>query len=292
MPMQLLLITEHFHELIVQISARPLESLGVVVNLILIESLLSVDNAAVLATMVLDLPKDQRRKALRYGILGAYFFRGICLLFAAVLIKFWLFKPIGGIYLLFLAVKHFFFEKDASEDESPAVEIREKKRSWLYRKTRGALGSFWSTVLMVEIMDIAFSIDNVIAANAYSKNIMLIWLGVFIGILAMRFVSQGFVGLMEKYPFLEHCAFLVIALLGVKLTLAAYTHNFPCGRFTRFLDGPNECFLHNGQPIPEGSHPIIWGDILTSGLSLGIFLIPILTSWAFNFPKHHMEDNN
>ena len=82
-------------------------SLIIIFNLILIESLLSVDNAAVIATMVLDLPPDQRKRALRYGILGAYFFRGLCLIFAAWLIKIWWLKPLGGLYLIYLAVDYF-----------------------------------------------------------------------------------------------------------------------------------------------------------------------------------------
>lgn len=284
------MIFQQFEALIQQIGARPLASLGVVVNLIIIESLLSVDNAAVLATMVLDLPKDQRRKALRYGILGAYFFRGVCLLFASALITIWWFKPLGGLYLLFLALHYFLTPKKDPATASVLVDIPEKKRSWIYRKTRGALGNFWSTVLMVEIMDIAFSIDNVIAANAYSKNIILIWLGVFIGILTMRFVSQGFVGLMEKYPFLQNCAFLVIGMLGLKLTLAGYTHFNPCSALAVFMEGKNECLLHHGKEIPAGEHPLIWGDIITSALSMAIFFVPILTSWLFNFPKHQRHN--
>jgi YkoY family integral membrane protein len=275
---------DSFHELLDQIAQKPFHSLGVVVNLIIIESLLSIDNAAVLATMVLDLPKRQRAKALRYGIIGAYVFRGIALLFAAVLISIWWFKPLGGLYLLYLAL-HYFFKKKGHLD-TPQEELEEKKRSWFYQRTLGALGPFWTTVVMVEAMDAAFSIDNVIAANAYSKNIILIWVGVFIGILAMRFVAQGFVRLMEKYPFLEICAYAVIALLGLKLTLSGLNHFMPCSDFAVFLEGPNECYLHNGQPIPEGEHPRVWGDILTSVFSLGIFFIPVLTSILFNWPHH------
>jgi YkoY family integral membrane protein len=79
----------------------------IILNLIVIESLLSVDNAAVLATMVLDLPKEQRNRALRYGIIGAYVFRGICLFLAAWLVKIWWLKPLGGLYLLYLAFNYF-----------------------------------------------------------------------------------------------------------------------------------------------------------------------------------------
>ncbi len=275
---------QSFHELLEQITRAPLAALGVVLNLILIESLLSVDNAAVLATMVLDLPKDQRPKALRYGILGAYVFRGISLLFAAMLIAIWWVKPLGGLYLLWLAMRYFWRRK---KHDDPAVEAREQKRSWLYRKTLGALGPFWATVVMVEAMDAAFSIDNVIAANAYSRNIILIWIGVFIGILAMRFVTQGFVKLMERYPFLETCAYCVIALLGFKLLLSGVNHFAPCTAFAHFMDGPSECLESQGKHLPLGEHTQVAGDVLTSVFSLAIFFIPIATSLLFGWPRHH-----
>lgn len=277
---------ENFQELLQQIIDKPIPALSVVVNLIVIESLLSVDNAAVLATMVLDLPKDQRRKALKYGILGAYFFRGLCLFFAALLIQIWWFKPLGGIYLLVLAVKHFTKKKKPDEDASLQDELEHKKESKLYRLTIGAFGPFWATVILVEIMDLAFSIDNVIAANAYTRNIILIWIGVFIGILAMRFVAQGFVKLMEKYPFLDTCAFVVIGLLGAKLTLALYTHFSPCSKVSLFLEGPQACLESQGKHLPYGEHPMIWGDILTSVISISIFFLPVISSLLFNFPRH------
>jgi YkoY family integral membrane protein len=281
---------ESFHELLEQIAHRPLASLGVVANLIIIESLLSVDNAAVLATMVLDLPKDQRPKALRYGLLGAYIFRGVALLFAALLISIWWVKPLGGIYLLWLASRYFFRQIKQRRQLSPHEELEEKKRGWLYHKTLGALGPFWATVVMVELMDIAFSIDNVIAANAYSRNIILIWIGVFIGILAMRFVAQSFVKLMERYPFLESCAYTVIALLGLKLTLAGISHFHPCSGFALFMEGPNDCLLSQGKSLPAGEHPTVWGDMLTSGLSLAIFFLPVLSSLLFNWPRRGTRD--
>ncbi|MBW7912334.1 MAG: TerC family protein [Taibaiella sp.] len=282
---------DNLQELFQQIIDKPVPSLTVILNLILIESLLSVDNAAVLATMVLDLPKDQRKKALKYGIIGAYVFRGICLLFAALLIQIWWFKPVGGIYLLILAIKYFFTKKK-KEDEDPqtiAEELDRKKKSWLYRKTLGAFGPFWSTVILVELMDLAFSIDNVIAANAYTNNIILIWVGVFIGILAMRFVAQGFVRLMEKYPFLSVCAYTVIGILGLKLTLSMVAHFYPCSGFALFLEGPQSCLESQGKHLPLGEHPTVWGDIVTSFLSIAIFIVPVLTSILFNFPKHQRE---
>lgn len=259
---------------------NPIPAALVIGNLILIESLLSVDNAAVLATMVMDLPKNQRDKALKYGIIGAYVFRGLALLFASFLVQFWYLKPLGGLYLLYLVWDWW----KGKQTETKEDDFVDKKGNWLYKMTVGTFGNFWATVALVELMDMAFSIDNVFAAVAFSKNIILIWIGVFIGILAMRFVAQAFVRLMEKYAFLETCAFTVIGILGVKLLLSVYSHFSPCTGFSEFLEGKNACLESQGLPIPEG-HTMVWGDIVTSLLTVAIFLIPILTSLLFNFPK-------
>jgi YkoY family integral membrane protein len=234
----------------------------VILNLIVIESLLSVDNAAVLATMVLDLPKEQRDRALKYGIIGAYVFRGICLFLAGWLVKVWFLKPLGGLYLLYLAYDY--FKKKSRKDSEE--EVIDKNKSWLYRSTVGALGTFWSTVALVEVMDLAFSIDNVFAAVAFTDHMPLIYIGVFIGILAMRFVAQSFVRLMERFPFLETIAFLVIGILGLKLVSSIFSHYNPDSAFGRYLDGEQL-------------------DLIVSILTVAIFVIPILTSYFFNFPK-------
>ena len=249
-------------ELLQQILDNPGASLAIIGNLIIIESLLSVDNAAVLATMVMDLPEKQRDKALKYGIWGAYIFRGLAMIFASVLLKFWFLKPLGGLYLLYLVYGYW----KGKQTESAEDDFVDKNGNWLYKATVGSLGSFWATVCLVELMDMAFSIDNVFAAVAFTPNIILVCIGVFIGILAMRFIAQWFVKLMEKYNFLETAAFVVIAVLGVKLTLSLFEHFYPESDFSRFLS----------------SHA---ADIGISILTVAIFFIPILTSMVFNFPR-------
>ena len=240
----------------------------IVFTLIIIESLLSVDNAAVLATMVMDLPKEQRAKALKYGIIGAYVFRGICLLLASWLIKIWWLKLIGGLYLLYLAIDYFITKKTPQ----PEDDLIDKKSNFIYRNTLGLFGKFWSTVIMIEAMDLAFSMDNVFAVVAFTDNIWLICIGVFIGILAMRFVAQGFVKLMEKYPFLEKAAFIVIGILGVKLTLSVYSHFYPEDTLSKIIEGHN-------------------ADLYLSFITVGIFIVPIITSLLFNYPKKHINDD-
>lgn len=235
----------------------------IILNLIVIESLLSVDNAAVLATMVMDLPKNQRDKALKYGIIGAYVFRGICLLLAAWLVTIWWLKPLGGLYLLYLAFDY--FRKKNAKKESGEEEI-DKSKSWIYKSTVGLVGTFWATVALVEVMDLAFSIDNVFAAVAFTDHIWLIYIGVFIGILAMRFVAQAFVKLMEKFSFLETVAFIVIGVLGVKLTSSLFTHFYPALPISHLIEGEKT-------------------DLLISIFTVAIFIIPVITSILFNYPK-------
>jgi len=126
------------NEQIQQVLNSPLPSLVVIGNLVIIESLLSVDNAAVLATMVMDLPKEQRSKALRFGILGAYLFRGLALFFAGFLIRFWFLKPLGGLYLLYLVYDWY----KGKQTESKEDDFIDKKGNWLYKATIGSLGNF------------------------------------------------------------------------------------------------------------------------------------------------------
>jgi predicted tellurium resistance membrane protein TerC len=150
--------------------------------------------------------------------------------------------------------------------------------NWLYRATVGSFGNFWATVALVELMDMAFSIDNVFAAVALVEKFpdplkyFLVCLGVFIGILAMRFVAQWFVKLMSKYAFLETCAFVVIGILGIKLMLSLVEHYQPNSELSIFLK----------------SHT---ADILISGFTVVIFFLPILTSMLFNFPKRNVLED-
>lgn len=243
-----------------QILAQPIPALMVVLNLIVIESLLSLDNATVLAIMVRPLREDQRDKALKYGIIGAYVFRGLALIFASFIIKIWWLKPLGGLYLLYMVFDWWKGKQDKYEDE-----VHEVEKSAFHHFLEKYLGVFWTTVLMVELMDIAFSIDNVFAAVAFTPNILLVIVGVFIGILSMRFVAQYFNKMINHFPFLETSAFIVIFILGLKLTFSIYEHFYKDSALTKAMTS------HTAETV-------------LSLLTVLIFVVPIITSKLFNFP--------
>jgi YkoY family integral membrane protein len=181
-------------------------------NIMILEIVLSIDNAAVLATMVKELPKEQQKKALTYGIAGAYVFRGLALLFASILIKLVWLKVAGGLYLMYLAYKALSSKVETEGSSKMTIKIP-------------FLSALWSTIVAIEMMDLVFSIDNVFAAVAFTPNLWLICGGVFVGILAMRFATTKFVKVLEKNPILERVAYWVIGALGLKLVSSYWLHD-------------------------------------------------------------------
>ncbi len=178
-------------------------SWGVIGSLIILEGLLSADNALVLAVMVKHLPKNQRKKALFYGIFGAYIFRIIAIGLGVSLIKIAWIKIVCGHYLLWIVFQNL-LKKNEEE------EVKQGK------------AGFWGTVLTVELMDIAFSFDSVIAAFGVSNQVWVLFFGGVLGILMMRGVAQLFITLIEKIPELETTAFLLIAIISVKMIASAF----------------------------------------------------------------------
>jgi len=175
--------------------------------LVALEGLLSADNAMVLAVLVLGLPKDKQRGALRYGIVGAFAFRTLATLAAVYLIRLGWVKLAGAGYLLYLVYHHFFMTDAESRRTPPAA------RPWL------GLSAFWATVVKVELTDIVFAIDSILVAVAMSPKIWVILSGGLLGIVMMRLVIGRLLALIERYPPLVDGAFVIIFWVGAKLLL-------------------------------------------------------------------------
>jgi len=180
--------------------------------LVALEGLLSADNAMVLAVLVLGLPKVEQRKALRYGILGAFAFRITAIVLAVYLIQLQFVMLVGAAYLLWLPYTHFAGHEDAAARRRP-----KRAASWL------GMSPFWSTVVKVELTDIVFAIDSILVAVAMSNKLWVIITGGILGVIAMRLVIGQLLVLVNRYPTLVDGAFVIIAWVGVKLVLE-YLH--------------------------------------------------------------------
>ena len=200
----------------------------IVVQLIFLEGLLSIDNAAVLGAMVAPLPLDegvpwpkwlagvghrldpilgaQQDAALKVGLLGAYAGRGLMLLVAHQIVRYPWLQLLGGAYLVYLGIEHLgLSDAEAAAHDRPGM-------------TPEAPG-FWQVVLMVELADLVFSLDNVVAAVALSDHILVVLAGVALGILALRWAASYFAIMVEKEPILQDAAYLLVLVIGLRFCL-------------------------------------------------------------------------
>jgi YkoY family integral membrane protein len=205
----------------------------VLLVLVALEGLLAADNALVLAIMVKHLPLEDRKKALFYGLAGAFLFRFGSLYAISYLVDVWQLQAIGALYLLFMAGNHIFRKLvNGKYDEDETEKPKEKT----LRKASG----FWATVLKVEIADIAFAVDSILAAVALAvmlpntplPNIggldggkfLVVFAGGMLGLIIMRFAANLFVALLHKRPGLEIAAFFIVGWVGVKLAVYTLSH--------------------------------------------------------------------
>lgn len=215
--------------------------IGKVALLVVLEALLSADNALILAIIVRHLPKEEQKKALFYGLAGAFALRFAAILLASHILQFWWLQAIGAAYLIYLPVKHFI--KHARAESS--VQGKE-----------GA--GFWMTVIYADLADLAFAIDSVLVAvavvNTQSK-IWVVYAGAFIGIVLLRFAAGWCLRLLEKYPVLDHVAYALVGWAGVKLFLAS-GHTFVAWHDKAF---PKTPFAYQ---VPEMHPAIFWGGMV------------------------------
>ena len=232
--------------------------------LVLLEGVLSIDNALVLGLLAKRLPPHLRPRALSYGLVGAFVFRVFAIATASFLLKWTFVKLLGGGYLIFIAVKHLFFEAQEEDGEKLVLdasghpvlvdvetggvlttaqedlEIKERVPVGSSLVTGDAAGtvpvakdradepaagrrwpSFWSTVVVIELTDIAFAVDSILAAMALAgsrqEKLWVVITGGILGVILMRFAAAVFVKLLDRFPRFEESAYLLVIVIGLKL---------------------------------------------------------------------------
>ncbi|MGG2093087.1 TerC family protein [Bacillus sp. S13(2024)] len=203
----------------------------VLLILVVLEGILAADNALVLAIMVKHLPEEKRKKALFYGLAGAFVFRFGSLFMISFLVDVWQVQAIGAVYLMFIAVNHLvktYVKKNGTNEETEKKETEKKQEN------------FWWTVFKVEVADIAFAVDSILAAVALAVTLpetnlgtigsldtaqfFVIFAGGMIGLIIMRFAASAFVNLLKRKPGLETAAFMIVGWVGVKLAVHTLAH--------------------------------------------------------------------
>jgi tellurite resistance protein TerC len=203
-----------------------MSTIFIILQLIFLEGILSIDNAAVLGAMVAHLPThepliwppplkalgaalhpllgNQRTAALRAGLLGAYVGRGLMLTLASVVVRNPWLRVLGAAYLVRLACDNLGLAEPGEADAHVHPLVGR---------------NFWNIVVTVELADLAFSLDNVVAAVALSSQLWVVLLGVALGILLMRFAAGWFSYAVEREPVLKTAAYVLVFNVGVELLL-------------------------------------------------------------------------
>lgn len=212
-----------------------LNYLLVLVMLVFMEGILSADNALVLAVMVKPLPPNSRPKALFYGLIGALVLRFLALFAVSWLANVWQAQAVGAAYLMFVAVMNIYKYKTSHNGESSSIDdIKADVPMKAGRK------EFWKTVAKVEIADLAFAVDSILAAVAVAISLkptgfghlggmdigqfLVVFVGGMAGVVIMRFAASVFVKLLDERPKLELAAFLLVGWISIKLAIVSMAH--------------------------------------------------------------------
>ncbi|MEH1843258.1 MAG: hypothetical protein V7L20_32115 [Nostoc sp.] len=175
----------------------------VLLILVLLEALLSADNAIALAAIARGLEDEElERKGLNFGLVVAYVLRITLILTATWVQQFWQFELLGAAYLLWLVFQH--FTSQQSEDDH-------------YHGPR--FNSLLQAIPVIAFTDLAFSLDSVTTAIAVSQEKWLVLTGATIGIITLRFMAGLFIRWLDEYENLEDAGYVTVALVGLRLLL-------------------------------------------------------------------------
>jgi len=226
--------------------------LAVIALLAVLEGALSIDNALVLGLLAKRLKKDEQGRALNIGMFLAFLFRFVAIFAAALLLRYTFVKLLGGGYLVYIAVRHLFFETkqleegkiELDEHGNPVLlettghdlteaenekEIRGRVPVYVKPQTveRAGFAQFWPTVGSIGLTDIAFAVDSILAAIAligppppgatHHPKLWVVFVGAALGMIALRFAAGLVIRLLENFPRFEIAAYLLVLVIGLKL---------------------------------------------------------------------------
>jgi YjbE family integral membrane protein len=171
------------------------------VSIIVIDLILAGDNAVVIALAVRSLPKSERMKGIAFGAGAAVVLRVLLTFFAAQLLQLQYVKGIGGILILWIAVKLFV-------EGAPEEKIKQDVKT------------FWQAIWIIVIADITMSTDNVLAVAAASKgNLFLLIFGLGLSIPFVVFTSTLLSRLMDKYPIIIYIGAAILGKVGGEMII-------------------------------------------------------------------------
>jgi YjbE family integral membrane protein len=165
-------------------------------RIIIINLILSGDNAVVIGMAAHRLPLQQRRMAILFGGIVAMILRAILTAVAALLLEISGLQVVGGVLLIWIAFKLLKEEEESGEGLKVALTMRE-------------------AIVTILIADLIMSLDNVIAVAAASEgNLMLLLFGLVLSMAIVMWMGSLVASLINRFWWLSYLGAAVIAWTG------------------------------------------------------------------------------
>ena len=166
-----------------------------VFKIIVIDLLLSGDNAVVIALACRNLAPEQRKQGILYGVIGAILLRVVLTFFAVSLLSLPYLKLVGALLLIWIGIKLILPEEEGHGEDNVKADTH-----------------LWGAVKTIVIADFVMSLDNVLGvAAAAHGNAMLLVFGLLVSIPLIAWSSQLVLKLIDRFPFIIYAGG---ALLG------------------------------------------------------------------------------
>lgn len=183
--------------------------------IIMIDLVLAGDNAILIGLAARKLPKDQQKKVIIWGAVGAIVIRIIATLLVVVILKVPGLHLIGGLLLVWIAYKLLIDEEE--HDVKPA-------------------DSMWAAIKTIIIADALMGLDNVLAvAGASHGNFTLVVIGLLVSIPVVMYGSTLILKLIERYPFIIVIGAGILGWTAAKMIVAEpFMHNYFANPFVKY----------------------------------------------------------
>ncbi len=169
------------------------------VSIVLINLVLSGDNAVVIAMAVRSLPADQRKKGIAFGAGFAVLLRIILTFFVAQLLRIGVVKLVGGLLIIWIAIKLF-----------SQAEMEQGKEA----------GSAFQAIKLILLADITMSLDNMLALGAAAHgNLLLLGIGLALSIPFVVFASNLLSAIMDRYPVILWVGAAILGRVGGEMII-------------------------------------------------------------------------
>ncbi|ASQ45851.1 TerC family protein [Legionella clemsonensis] len=212
-----------------------MDILDIIVSLLaltILEVVLGIDNLVFLSILTEKLPKEQRKKARRWGLTFAWVTRLLLLASAVWLVK--LTTPlfsIGGLHFsgrdLFLLAGGAFLIAKATQEIH--LEVGEGHIDDLTALSTDKVITFRGVIIQVALMDVIFSLDSVLTAVGLTKHFWVMATAITFAILVMIYASEPVSRFIDKHPTVKMLALSFLILIGMVLVADSFAFHIPRG---------------------------------------------------------------